>query len=1755
MLKKILFYILLFISYCYPQTKLINYKQTKNIISFNVKFESIKEIQIFNDIIGNNFLLPTKEIFVGIPTSSKVTLNYTVIKSKEIDLQTTLKFQPLLGDNERKKIFNKTIESLLNGKEYVKVLGYLWIDGIYCVHLRIDNLYYNNKEKIINQIQEVEIKLEFISSNYSKELKNVGLKNITTNNIVLNYDYIKKSEKENNIIFSHNEWISYDKEYVKINVAEDGIYRLSYNDLEEVGISFLNINPKSLKLFSKGKEIPIFVSNEESLSFGKNDYIEFVGLRNKGGRHRELGSYNKPYNEFLGRYTDTTTYWLTWDGAYGKRVLVESSTVNTLDTIKSYQEVIHLEKNNWFDFSGDSQVRKELPFWIENKTWGWGAISGGKTFSSNFNISNLIDNDSCRIFAKLHSYASQLLNKAHQLQLSLNNSIISSDTIDIDKYEKKILYSTVNSAQLIEGKNIVKVHSYINSSPINLCFFDWFEIEYPRYIIPINNELVFQFNVDDIVKNIRIKSPASDNFSVWRVGSNYRKFNALIANNSLTFLDTISSQDKYIYSDISQIKTPEISYKRKITNLINPQNQADYIIITHKKFIEKVNEYADFISETYNLKTKVINIENIYNQFSYGFFNPEAIKDFLMATHTYWQNPKPKYVFLIGGATYDYHGNKYKNLASVDYRVKNYVPSFGAPVSDNWFVTWDTTGAYIPQMNIGRIPVTKNEQIDRYLAKHRSFVNQKYDDWNKRYFFFSSGNSSSESELNSLRASNQFVIDNYIKPKPIGGNYFHFYKTANPQTNFGPISKDEFQSAIDQGAMLISYIGHSGTQIWDNSITEPEQLKNLKGRYPIVSDFGCSTGKFAEPDVTSFSELFTIGKGGQALAYFGNTSLGFVSTSVLSPKIFYKKIFEEKIYNISEAHKQAKLEILKNYGSSNIYKLFALTNTLIGDPILSVHIPTKPNFVLKQNDFKLFPEIPTDLDENANFKIQYFNYGSVPSDSLSINVIHKYKNYSDTTSLKQIIPKYNATINLNILTKNKVGLHYVTVILDPTNKFEEIYEGDNRIDFSFNVLSSSVRPILADVTNSVVSDSILFLNPTNKPINEKIIFEYSNENNFLNSNIRDIFFDTTYSKLETKNLLYNNRIFARVKIEGTDNYSPIFSFIKGNNKFLISDSISMQNCSISNIGFDKEDGIGIDSSHINFYLFSAGFEDGKAAVIERNAINFIPTNKVGHHITVFNIVPPYNFLEYKYFNTYAGGENITNYIYFLDTLSDNRLVLIAVSDEGRISSAILKSKIKELGSRYIDSVKFRSSWFFIGQTGDDKQFYAEKFSHAGDGPVSLDTVFSYLNQSGALTSNKIGPATYWKKITISDSLPNNSQITFRPILLNRQEEIIDTLVPMVFTNASAEINNIDAKKYPYIKLLSEFTASGDNQSPVLKSIAADYVGVPELAINYQVVEIEKDTVKQGEDITLSFYAYNVGESAADSFKVTVDVISPDNNKENIFTQMVPSLGSEQRKRFTIPYNTTSFNGERTFAITIDSDDKVNELFEDNNYFNIPFTVLGDTTKPKINITVDGNNIFDGDFVSSTPKIKIELNDESLLSFADTSFISLYLNNQRINYADNDNIIKVDYSQSNPKISLTYQPVLEDGDYSLTVFGQDAAGNLSDSSGVTKYFKVQSEHKLLNVYNYPNPFNKDTYITFKLTQIPEEVKIKVFTISGRLIKEINLNPSQLNYDLNKIYWDSRDEDGDLVGNGIYLYKVIMTANGKKQDVTQKMAVVR
>jgi hypothetical protein len=182
-------------------------------------------------------------------------------------------------------------------------------------------------------------------------------------------------------------------------------------------------------------------------------------------------------------------------------------------------------------------------------------------------------------------------------------------------------------------------------------------------------------------------------------------------------------------------------------------------------------------------------------------------------------------------------------------------------------------------MSIGRLPARNNSEVLHYLSKHQSYLNKDFDDWNKRFLVFSGGDPTKLSELLEIRNKHQQLFDNVLLAVPVGGTGRHFYKTVNPNSNFGPFPSSVVQNAIDSGGVFISYIGHSGTQTWDNGIVNVNDLKNIyPNRKPLITDFGCSTGRFAEPDIECFGEIFVTGSNnGQAISYVSNSSFGYLA--------------------------------------------------------------------------------------------------------------------------------------------------------------------------------------------------------------------------------------------------------------------------------------------------------------------------------------------------------------------------------------------------------------------------------------------------------------------------------------------------------------------------------------------------------------------------------------------------------------------------------------------------------------------------------------------------------------------------------------------------------------------------------------------------------------------------------------------------------------------------------------------------------------
>lgn len=1700
------------------------------------------------------FILPSYNIYISLPPESKPSVRFSVSEQVNIDAFAEQNPEISMTDDNKLQYTESGNYPAFSRKSPFEVRGYIWIGNNYCLHAVIHPFMLNSDSRSVYKITRFSVSLSFPQAIQLDDKSPVANTDAIISNPVGAGSF--KANPRLSII-KNDDWIDYNKYYIKLGVARDGIYRLNYDDLVKLGFSPFSVNPKTFKLIQRGKEIPIFVSGENDGLFNNDDFIEFAGQRNMGGDYRKTSQYGKPYNEYLDRYSDTTVYWLTWDGPDGQRVSVFDGNNNLApsDTLIYYNSLKHIENNYWFDFSMADQVRRESPFWYENKTWHEGNLAVG-TRNISFPTPDIYPGKNVYVYAKLQDYASNISKNSHLLAIGLNNQPVQ-DSGFVDKYQQKVLSGVYNSGSLLQNNNILKIYSYPTNATINTCIVDWYELEYPRYLKMSGDTLAFSFPYlnEAGIHSVKLTGAAANKIIIWKYSDGYRKYNAAADQGIFYFADTVSALSRFIAASDTKILKPVVYYMKKFENLSSSKNTADYLMITHKKFYEKSLEYASFIAEKYGLKTKVIDIDDIYDEFSYGFFNPEYIREFLKTTHTTWSQPYPGYVLLAGAATYDYYHNKTRFMKQSP--TYNYVPSFGASVSDNWFVIWDSTGAYIPQMNIGRLPVNTNEELQAYLDKHRNYVSGNYDDWNKRYIFFSGGTGDNQYQLDQLRNVNQYIIDNSIASKPVGGSYKHFYKTISPKTNFGPYTTAEVQKTIEQGAVAISYLGHSGTRTWDNSITEPVQLNNKVNRHPLITDFGCSTARFAEPDVVSFSQLFVTGIGGQAIAYIGNSSLGFLSTTLAFPQIFYKKILTDSVGIIGEAHRLAKLELVKNYGNTGVYQLFTFTNTLIGDPVIKLPLPPKANLSVSIAGLSYSPEIPSDDIDSLRLIIAYNNSGKAVAGKFSVQVTDRYQN-TDNVSLilEKQIPLYSDTLSVSIPIKNKSGTHDISIALDPQNLTEELKEDDNSVHISLEVASASIKSTLLYSKENSLANSVILLNPAVRQSSSKIQYEYDTRNDFRSSHTISADMGDFFTKISMPGLSDNQRYWFRLN-RGSGSYSIPGSFWTDSTaKYHLSDSISFVNAQLNSIKY-KQGRLFIDTAAVRFSIISAGYLDGRTVSVQINGQELVPEVSLrGHHVCIVED-STFKFVKYVLYDLITNANATAEYSAMLDTLSSKYLIMVGVMDEGTVSSAALRNKLKSYGSRYIDSVEYRGSWAFIGKRGAAPGSVPEAFSRAGKGSVRVDTTFYMPRKTGVLLTGRIGPVSQWENLKVDQQLPAKAEITYTPLAIS-SSGAIDTLGNIQLVNGAADLSSIDAGKYPYLHLLAAFKANQSGESPILKSLGVNYSGVPELGLNYQIVSVARDTIKQGEMDTLKFFVANAGESRADSVQVLVDLLRPDNKTRSILDTLIANVGSMSLVPVSYNYlsNVHDTHGNMAFIIKIDPENRIREIYEDNNSYKIPFFVKQDTTPVSISdatlkVTYDGQEILDGDYVSPSPEIRLSLNYPVWFPYSDTTALSITMDSERLNFSN----MNYSFDTIKRKAEYSFIPKLSPGEHTLEVSGNNIYGNLETGKGYRMTFTVTDQAKVMDVYNYPNPAAGSTSFTFRLSGIPEDLRIKVYTVAGRLVREIKQNPASLSANFNHIPFDCRDQDGNNLANGVYLYKIIVRDRDHAQEVIQKMAIVR
>lgn len=453
--------------------------------------------------------------------------------------------------------------------------------------------------------------------------------------------------------------------------------------------------------------------------------------------------------------------------------------------------------------------------------------------------------------------------------------------------------------------------------------------------------------------------------------------------------------------------------------------------------------------------------------------------------------------------------------------------------------------------------------------------------------------------------------------------------------------------------------------------------------------------------------------------------------------------------------------------------------------------------------------------------------------------------------------------------------------------------------------------------------------------------------------------------------------------------------------------------------------------------------------------------------------------------------------------------------------------------------------------------------------IVLDTLLGGNWDKGYATSVKIGPATQWSELHWEqypvEAGPQDS-ISLKVIgidTLNVETVLIDS-IPVGTPDLS--LGNINASQYPYLKLKAYLEDEIVNTPPQMKRWQIYYTEVPEGALNpirHYVHTPVTDSVQEGDNYRFEMAFENITSTPfSDSMLVDFFVYDGNNNKINVASPKYKILNGGDYLIAGASFNTTGHAGVNSMWIDVNPSNDQPEQYHFNNIASVAFKVNRDITNPILDVTFDGVHILDGDIVSPKPNILIKLKDENkFIALNDTSNFRVFLTDStgtqtQLFFETAPGIStdpnKLKYTPAvlpNNSFTIEYSPIfIADGIYMLDVQATDEAGNLSGTYSYRISFEVINKSSITEFVNYPNPFSTSTRFVFTLTgsELPTNMKIQVMTVTGKIVREIMMNEIgnvHIGRNITQYAWDGRDEYGDLLANGVYLYRVITNINGQ------------
>lgn len=681
---------------------------------------------------------------------------------------------------------------------------------------------------------------------------------------------------------------------VKIAVNESGLY---YVDASEIAHA-IGTSTMTVKKWIRNKELILSCQGHEVA------WIAAIG--NDG-----IFFYADAIDNI---YTNMNIYWIEkGKGLDGSEMVVVKGKGPRTTTGGTFYETVHAEEDN---FALTALFDDPL-----SDYWAWDYIIAGypgyssKTFT--IVTYGVAEADTASLTVQLQGSSDTESAQDHHAVVTLNGTQIG------EGYWEGALAHTLtlvfDHGLLNEGENTIEVTGLLDTgAPYSFFYVDSFDLDYERYYQAVDDKLFVRGDENSV---ITIGGFTNSDILVFELSDPYKpEFITATTVDEMSNGYQVSFRPAapdvlYLTMTMNALSTPLSITGDSYSNLKRKNNRADYLVITSTELIDAAQSLANY-RQRQGLYAMVVDTEDIMDEFNFGLYSPEAIRDFLSFAYHNWREA-PRYVVLAGEGTFDY-----KNNLGYD---DNIVPALlvstphGLFASDNRYADVDGHDG-IPDMAIGRLPVMTSEELDAVTEKIMAYE-RTHGSWTKNILMVADdpddgGDFSSNSDVIADMLPSAYLTEKI---------YLSEYTISE--------ARQEVMYGINNGALLLNYIGHAGmNSLADEGILQSSDVVSLVNgtKLPVVTAMTCLAGRFAIPGFDSLGEQLVLHHAGGSIATWAPTGLSLNRLAVILDEEFFHAVFSDKTKILGNAV----LKALEGYAFSNNASYILDIYTLLGDPAL-----------------------------------------------------------------------------------------------------------------------------------------------------------------------------------------------------------------------------------------------------------------------------------------------------------------------------------------------------------------------------------------------------------------------------------------------------------------------------------------------------------------------------------------------------------------------------------------------------------------------------------------------------------------------------------------------------------------------------------------------------------------------------------------------------------------------------------------------------